>query len=252
MRSTLVSATIVAVVVLFIVAASAVTAQSYVSVWQNEASGFQGTASWYGNVGMIVCPTAILPPATAVTAQYHRVQRDAGDVNVWGANFGVTDWLEVGGTHLDVDPDLLGDDVDFDLSGRGSETIGNVKLGLNVADWLNSCSLPAIAVGAFDVSNELNRSLYVVMSKSFPVNGPCSPVVVLHLGYAGNDLNAGALDGWFGGMEFQATKYGLVQAEWDGNAFNADFRFNVGSRLSLDLGILDSDLGYGATYCAQF
>lgn len=242
----------IAVVMLLIVAASAVVAEPYVSVWQDQATGFQGTASWYGNVGLIVTPTAILPPATAATAQYHRIQREHTDVDVWGVNFGVTDWLEAGGTHVDLDPDLIGNDALFDVLDHSGQTIGNVKVGLDIAKWLCTPSLPALAIGSFDVTNEINRAFYVVMSKSFQLSGPCSPPINLHLGYANNDLGSGALSSVFGGIEFAAGRYGLVQAEYDSAEFNADFRFNISNHLSLDAGVLDGDFGYGATYRSQF
>lgn len=229
----------IAVVMLLIVAVSAVMAEPYVSVWEDETTDFQGTSSWFGNVGLIVTPTAVLPPASAATLQYHRIQRDIEDVNVWGVNFGVTRWLEAGGSHIDLD-------------GGGNETVGNVKVKLDAARWLDNPSIPDMAVGAFDVTDQLNRSLYFVMSKSYPVDGAFTPRINLHLGFANSETGFGALDGLFGGIEFQAMKYGLVQAEYDGNAFNADFRFNASQHLSLDLGVLDGDFGYGATYRSQF
>ena len=181
-----------------------------------------------------------MPPASGATLQYHRIQRDPDDVNVWGVNFGVTDWLEAGGSRIDI-------------SGDGSKTIGNLKLRVPAAKLLDNPVFPEVAVGVFDVTNEINRALYVVLSKSFALEqSGYLPRINLHLGFADNKSNDGAMDGIFGGLEFNAMKFGIVQAEWDGDAFNADLRLNAGDHFSLDVGFLDSDLGYGATYKSQF
>jgi len=220
--------------------ASFVAAAPLVSIWGSEGASSQTTSSWFGNVGMIVTPTANTPRAGGATVGFHHVDFSGGPVNAINVNFGVTDWLEVGGTYLDQP--------------GGPDTIGNVKVQLPVHHWLLNAVLPEIAVGAFDITNEINRALYVVLSKSFSVLPlvPGSPRVGLHLGLADNALNGGRLDGLFGGIEFKALRYGLVQAEWDGFSFNADLRYHPIPPISLDVGILDGDLGYGATYSSRF
>lgn len=236
MRSVL----IVAVAFLLVVTISGAMAESFVSVWEDEATGISGTSSWYGNTGMILTPTAAMPGVGGASAQYHRIQRDAEDVNVWGVNVGVTQWLEAGGTHVDV-------------PGADSEVIGNAKIKIPAAKWLDNPVFPDVAAGVFDLTNELNRTYYLVLSKAVPLTGigPL-PRINLHFGYADNDTDSGALDGFFGGLEFNILRYGLVQAEYDGDAFNANLRYNATNRLSVDLGFLDGDLGYGATYRSQF
>jgi hypothetical protein len=211
-------------------------AQSYVSVWGAEDMANQGTSSWFGNVGMIVTPTASTPPAGAATVGYHWVDRSLGSTNVACINFGATDWLELGGAWMDTP--------------GATDTYANVKIRLPIAQWLNSEGMPDLAVGAVDLTDEFNRALYFVVSKSFPLNAAVSgsPRISLHAGFADNELNAGALDGFFAGLEFNVNNFGLVQAEYDGDSLNADLRYNITKNLSLDLGVLDGDLGLGATY----
>lgn len=232
-------AAITVVVALLLVAAmSTAFAQSYVSVWEDSSAGMASTSSWFGNVGMVVTPTAMTPPASGVTATYHRIERDAEDVNVWGVNFGITDALEAGASRIDI-------------AGNGTETVGNLKLKLDAASWLGQPEFPELAVGVFDLSDQIDRAYYLVLSKSFELTGSSSKIN-LHLGFADNETDSGSLDGLFGGLEFQALKLGVVQAEYDGDAFNAALRYNASRTLQLDLGVLDGDFGYGATYRSQF
>ena len=224
------SALLVAAVCVLCVS-SLVSAQPYVSVWGAENAATQGTSSWFGNAGMIVTPTANTPAASGVSATFHHVDYTAGDVNVATLNFGVTNWLEVGGAWID---------------GPGStNTVANVKVHLPVRQWLSNDAIPDVAFGAVDVTNEVNRALYFVLSKSFPLSSSASggPRISLH---------AGARDGFFGGLEFSVLHSALIQAEYDGENFNADLRYSVTPRFSLDVGILDGDLGYGASFHSGF
>lgn len=230
------------VAVCLLLAVSAACAQSYVSVWEADKTEQAGTSSWFGNVGMIVTPTASVPAPSAATAQWHRVDRDAGDVDVIGVNFGVTNWLEIGGARVD------------DEAAEDAEEIANVKVLLPVAKWFDEANWPTVAIGAVDVSNELNRSYYMVLSKAFPMGASADTARQLKLsfGIADSESDSGALDGVFGGIEFPAFRHGLIQAEYDGDAFNAALRYTPMGRVSLDIGTLDSDFGFGLTYRSSF
>ncbi|MEN6643319.1 MAG: hypothetical protein ABFE08_12810 [Armatimonadia bacterium] len=232
---------LVAAVCLLLVV-SAACAQSYVSVWEAGEATQTSTSSWFGNVGMIVTPTAAVPAPSAATAQWHRVDRDAGTVDVIGVNFGVTNWLEIGGARVD------------DEAAEDAEEIANVKVLLPVAKWFDEANWPTVAIGAVDVTNELNRSFYLVLSKDLSAGTPAQIArqLKVHLGVADSDSETGALDGVFGGIEFAAFRDGVVQAEYDGDAFNAALRYTPMGRISLDIGTLDSDFGFGLTYRSNF
>jgi hypothetical protein len=231
-------ALIAAVTLLLIITVSAASAEPYVSVWEDEAAVFSGTASWFGQVGLIITPTAETPPASGAAIEFHRIQREIEDVDVWGATFGVTDWLEAGGAVVGI-------------PGGDDETVGNVKVRIPAAKWLGNSSFPDVAVGAFDVTDQLNRALYLVLSTTYKFSDTV-PGINLHLGLADNKTNSGSLDGLFGGIEFSAMRFGTVQAEYDGQDFNAAFRYRPSNRITLDLGTLGGDFGYGATYHSQF
>jgi hypothetical protein len=223
---------------LLIITVSAAMAESYVSVWTDETASFNSTESWFGHVGLIITPSAETPPASGFAVEWHRIQRDIEDVDVWGATFGVTDWLEAGGAVVSV-------------PGGDDETVGNVKVRVPVAKWLDNPSFPDLAIGAFDVTDQLNRALYLVLSTTYNFSDTV-PGIDLHLGLADNKANFGSLDGIFGGISFQAGRYGNVQAEYDGEDFNAALRLRPTRGLTLDVGTLGGDFGYGATYQSEF
>lgn len=234
------SAPVLVVLLFLVLVVSTAFAESYVSVWEEANVNSAATSSWFGSVGMIVTPTANTTPAGAATASWHRVKRDAGNLDIANINCGITKDLEIGGANIKV-------------PGSSTELIGNVKYQLHPAQWLDNPNFPEMAVGAFDVTNQLNRAFYIVLSKRIEMGAASNfNRVSLHLGFADNKLDSGALDGLFGGMEFMVGRATLIQAEYDAENFNCALRFSPSSRLSLDVGSLDGDFGFGATYRSQF
>lgn len=233
-------AVIIAGVALLLVA-SCVAAEPYVSVWGGEGAGVGTTSSWFGNVGLVRIPSAFAPPKGGVTVSGHWIDSDPDSTMVANVNYGLLDYVEVGGAWIDPP---VGD----------ATVIGNVKVRLPIAKWLDDVDLPDVAVGAFDITDEINRSLYVVASKTFKIDpdNANSPRLNLHLGFARNEFDGGPLDGLFGGVEASIMQRGLIQAEFDGDDFNADFRYNVTKKVSVDVGVLDGDLGAGATFRSPF
>jgi hypothetical protein len=213
---------------------------SILSVWGEDSAALAPVSSWYGNTGLIVIPTATTLPAAGVTVGYHSVDRSGEDMTVMGVNFGLTKDLEIGGTRMDI--------------GGGDNTqMGHVKYHVNMGSLLDNPNFPQVVVGVWDVTNQFNRAYYVAIGKTFSITpNPSGPKVNLTAGYAANDLGAGSLNGFFGGIEVSAFSRGLIQAEWDGNAFNADFRLKVSDRLTVEAGVLDSDFGWGASYTSGF
>lgn len=232
---------VIVVVLLAVLAVTSAFAEPYVSVWGEEAAATQATSSWYGNTGLIITPTTATPPASAASVAAHWVDRDPDATALVSVNFGLTNELEVGGAWIETPAD-------------DSEVIVNLKYRLDIARWLEEPNLPDLALGVFDIANQLDRSWYLVLGKSFRLdeNAPESPQIGLHVGYADSDTGGGPLDGLFAGVDFKAFRYGVIQAEYDGDDINAAIRYNATDQLSLDLGILDGDLGAGATYRSRF
>lgn len=231
------SATLVLLCVVVLSAASALWADGFLSVWEEAGGGLKAIPSWYGNSGLIVTPTAETLPLLKASAGWHRVNVDPDHLNVATLNVGVLPGLEIGGARVDT-------------SGSDSEEIINAKYALPMSTWMKNPLLPEVAIGGWDLSDKLDRTYYVVVSKG--VDLPTVGSLGFHLGYARNESNTGAMDGVFGGAQFSAFKYTTVMAEYDGDAFNAALRYCPRPRFGLEVGTLDGDLGFGLTYTSGF
>ncbi len=218
---------------------SAAMSDGLVTVWTEDAGNTQVTSSWWGSTGMILTPSASTLKSTHATVAAHQVDRDERKINLFSLNVGVTDWLELGAANVE-------------LSDGSDELMGNLKFRLPMHKWLDNLDFPQVAVGVWDVTNQVDRAYYMVLSKRFPVNKSGSSLLDLHLGFGGSDSGDGALEKWFGGMEFSAFRKGKIQAEYDGDNFNAALRYFVAPRVSVDVGTLDGDFGWGATYRSGF
>lgn len=219
---------------------SVAVADPYVSVWSESKTSEALTSSWYGNSGLIMTPSARTLPVAKANVTFHRVQRDTGDLDFWGINFGLLDNLEIGGSRID-------------LAGGGSEEVAHLKYRVDTRKLFQRPEFPDLAIGVTDVTNEVNRGYYVVLSQTMPLGpDPDSRGLTLHLGLADNKANVGAMNGLFGGLEFSALRKAIVQLEHDGDNFNAAVRYQLADSISLDAGLLDSDFGFGVTYRSGF
>lgn len=228
------------VLVVMVLAASVAMADPYMSVWGVDTPATRVNNSWIGSSGMIMTPVAktVAPQAGIWTVHY--IDYDAGKVQSANVNFGITPSLEVGAAYIDVD-------------GDGSEVVANAKYSLDLAKWTGNEDAPEVAIGAWDIANEFNRSFYVVLSQDVRLkeSGDTSNFR-LHLGYGDNDLDGGALDGFFGGIEFIPFERGLIQLEHDGENLNAAFNYYISDTVGLQIGSLDGDLGAGISLHTGF
>lgn len=231
----------VAVLIVLVSALTAACAEPYVSVWEDQAATQITTPSWFGTTGLILTPTAETLAPSEVSADWHGINRDEGNTNLFGLAVGVTPEVELGGSFVDPED---GD----------SELIGNVKVRIPICRWFDEPNWPDLAFGAIDISDQLNRELYFVFSKNYYVgDDPASRYRIgVSLGIGDNRADEGSLDGLFGGIEFGILKHGLLQAEYDGNDFNVAARYLTGKRFSLDVGLLGGDFGWGASYNSGF
>lgn len=229
-------ALLVAVCMAMVLAAhSALLAQSFVSVWSDTGMDFGVAPAWFGNTGLVLTPSAFVSGPSKGTISYHWVDTDGDATDIANLNVGVAAGLEIGGTWID------GPSGD-------SELVGNAKWRLPVEKWFALEELPTVAIGGVDLTDELDRKLYVVLSKGMPIGMDESRRVNVHLGYG--DSDGGILNGFFGGLTFGAFRNSVINAEYDGENFNADLRWGLRDRLTLDVGVLDGDFGIGLTYGA--
>jgi hypothetical protein len=211
-------------------------------------------ASWgadettlFGSTGLILTPTADVLTAAELSVHYHQVNNAGnlfgrrfsprwGDTSVFGANVGLTDWLETGITRFDAD-------------NVSSQTIFHTKARLELSKMTGLKSAPDVGIGVWDWTGEVNRAYFVVLSRRLTLTEDLvSTVINGHLGYGDNEDDQGALDGIFGGIDFTVGHAALVQVEYDAQDFNALVRYKVGHRLTADAGALDGKFTFGVSY----
>jgi len=234
---------LVAVIAVVAMVSSAVMADPYLSVWDIETPESNVTNSWIGSTGMILTPTARTCAPQGVIGSFHWVDTDPDSSDVWSINVGITSNIEIGAARFN---DAFG--------GTQSETIGNVKVNLDLPRWTDNPEAPELAVGVWDIGNNLNRAYYVVLTKEIELKeeGTISNFRV-NLGYADNDTDTnGALDGIFGGIELCPFEHALGQIEYDGENINATLRYHPSDWLSLELASIDGDLGVGVNVHSGF
>jgi len=216
-------------------------------VWEQPGPEMASVASWYGSTGLIITPTALTLPAHKLQGGLHSMEFDVEPQRAWNVNVGVTRNLEVGGARITNVP------ARPPFSGYQDETIFNAKYKLDLGRWTGVGALtPVVAVGAWDFTDEINRALYVVVSKELELPGPRQARVAAHIGFGKNELEVGPLDGVFGGIELVPMPHALVQIEYDADDINACGRYFVADVLALDVGVVDSDFAWGVTLATPF
>ena len=206
------------------------------------------TASWYGSTGQILTPSAYIAPPTKLSGGFHRIDRDTHNESVYNGNVGLTPDFEVGVARLRnvPAPGPL-------ATGMIDENVFNAKYNLDMGTWLDLIGAPQVSVGVWDAADKLNRAIYVVVSQVFSLTdeGALSEFAI-HLGFGDSERNMGALDGLFAAIEFTPFTGGLVQVEYDAEEFNADLRYFANEWITLDVGVVDSDFGWGVSATTAF
>ncbi len=195
------------------------------------ACAWSAEPSLLGPTGLLTVPTA---------DALGMLQWDVGAANVWAAdgpdtsiiyaNVGLLPRLEIGGARLSPED-------------GEAETLLNAKLRV--------VSLPGktrIAVGAFDLTDQIDRSLYAVVSHDLGA-GIVSPHgeftnPQIHVGVGG-----GRFDSIFGGVSVIVGGRADVMAEYDGSNVNLGVRWPVVPKVALTAAALDGfdDLALGVS-----
>ena len=244
------TATIALTVSLIVMIAVTCSGQDFMYVpWDVTPPGAEANPSWYGFTGLVRTPTALISTPQKLTGSAHQVEFDGDHHGVYGATFGLMPSLEIGAARVE---DVL---QDTPLPTYATETVVNVKYEANIGGLFNNPMAPKMAIGIFDIGDQINRTNYVVLSRSIGLaQGSVSPLpqASVHIGYASAEREPAALDGIFGGIDFVAAQDTLAQIEYDGEDINAALRYYPASWISLDAGMLNSELGYGFTINSGF
>ena len=224
------------------------------SIWEKPGPEVSPVASWLGGTGLMAIPSAQVRPAQTAQIFYHwlhnasQIDNVQENLQVYGADAMVTGDFEVGVTRLQNVTRLETADSTttavFD-----SVTTFNGRYHLDLAKWTGNAEAPDVAIGVRDIADEVNRALYVVVSKGFHLRNQQGPYdVTLTGGYGHTKDDAGILSGFFGGIDFTPGDNFRIQAEYDAQDWNACVRFYPCRTLSIDLGTFDSNIGAGLTY----
>ena len=231
----------VAVVVALVISAPLALAQVWDSgdMWGPADAREAALPTWFGSSGMIVVPTAETVDPQSIQGHYHSVNVDLPGnewMDVWGANVGITDGLEVGATHLD----------------NPGETIFQAKYRLDVAELLGEPELPDVAFGCHDIGDNLNRVLFVTITKDLMIREDRTALLRASVGYGDSKMPGAPLDGIFGGIDFSPFDYLRVQLEHDGENMNASATYWWQQWLATEIGLLDGDFAWGINAATSF
>ncbi len=191
------------------------------------------TNNWIGATGLVIAPSADTAPDGELMASFNWIDTSGRSTSVWSALFGITENFEAGVAHV--------------RSGGSSETIGNLKYDLNLQRLSGSPQAPDLAIGVWDLGDDIDRAWYVVLSDDF---GAQMTAARWSIGIA--DSSGGILDGLFGGAQFAVAESGLLQVDYDGDNLNAAYRHQIADQFRVGVGLIDGDLGLNATLTTGF
>jgi len=217
--------------------------------WEATTPESEATPSWYGYTGLVRTPTALISTPQKITGSAHQVEFDGEDRRVCAVTVGLMPTLEIGAARIE---NVL---QDTPIPTYATETVVNVKYEANIGGLFNNPAAPKMAIGIFDISDQMNRTNYLVLSRSIGLTqGSASPLpqASVHIGYASAEREPAALDGIFGGIDFVAAQDTLAQIEYDGEDVNGALRYYPAPWISLDAGIVNSEFGYGFTINSGF
>jgi len=189
--------------------------------------------SFYGYTGLLVTPTAdALNEGEYNVAGFALDVEEGADSHVYAANMGLAESLEVGFARLKPE-------------GRSGETWINAKYRFLPETETH----PAIAAGVFDLTDEVETSTYIVMSKSIAWRGSTELGEItaprVHIGIAG-----GQIDGLFAGISLGLGDRFLVMGEYDSENINFGARLAISKEIRIHAGFLEGgdDFGLGLSF----
>ena len=193
--------------------------------------------SFFGYTGLVRTPTAdALDKDDYNAAAFALNFEEGGDANVYCANLGLSEGLEIGFARVRPDE-------------GASETYVNAKYRFSA----ETDPGPAVAAGVIDFTDEVDTTVYVVLSKSLAEmvrSGPSeitSPRV--HIGVGG-----GQFDGLFAGLSAVLGERLMLMIEHDSDEINFGARLAITDELRAHFAGLDGfdDVGLGLSYNKSF
>jgi len=189
--------------------------------------------SFHGYTGLVVVPTADALDEDDYNAAIFTLNRgDGRDSNIFAANLGLAEALEIGFAHFDPE--------------RGSgETFINAKYRFAP----ETADSPAVAAGVMDLTDEVDTTVYVVITKSLveryqmDLDETISPQI--HLGIGG-----GQFDGIFAGLSAVVSERLMLMIEYDSDDINLGANLALNPEFIAHLAGLDAfdDIGLGISY----
>jgi hypothetical protein len=196
--------------------------------------------SLLGYTGLLLVPDADALDDQEFNVAYYTLNVEEGaDERIFVANLGVDEGTEVGFARIKPE--------------HGSaETALSGKYQIQPEDMHR----PALAAGIFDLTDEMDTTVYFVASKMlgrrYEIEGKEGEMIQprIHVGIGGG----GALDGLFlGGTAVLGRKLTLI-AEYDSNDINFGGRLAVGSDIRVHAGWINGldDIAIGASFNKLF
>lgn len=189
--------------------------------------------SFLGYTGLVVIPTAdALDRGEYSAAAYAVDLESSSDSNVFAGNVGLAEMTEIGFTRIKPD-------------GSDAETFINAKHAFRVETETH----PGMAAGVIDVTDEVESTAYVVMSKAISRGGGSNrygdvTAPRIHFGIGG-----GQLSGFFGGISASLGDRLLLMAEYDSSNINFGARLAITAEIRAHAALLDGDdLALGASF----
>ena len=193
--------------------------------------------SLLGYTGLLLVPSADALDDKEFNVAYFTLNVEEGaDETVFAANMGVDEGTEIGFAR--IKPDY----------GR-ADTVLSGKYRIQPEDEQR----PAMAVGVFDLTDQIDTTVYFVASKSlsrsYRISGreATSPRVPLGVG-------GGALDGLFAGATAVLGEKLMLIAEYDTDDINLGARLALGREIRAHAGWINGldDVAIGASYNKVF
>jgi hypothetical protein len=182
--------------------------------------------SFLGMTGLLNTPTADALDTREWNVAFHHISDNA---NIAAGNVALAAGLEAGVVWFDPN---RGSDERFTAQAK-YRLIPETPTGVG------------LAVGWWDVADEIDSSPYGVISKrltnvgGFPLRG--------HLG-----LGGGIYDGIFAGVDLPLAENVLLMVEYDSEDVNAGIRLGLARGFRIDAGFVSEEFGIGGSYNTRF